>query len=91
MKYPVCSFLDLLEKSRVISQQPGERSYHIFYQLLTGADQELLNELLLTRQVKSYRFIENGEVAVDNLDDTEEFQATIVSTSLTINRFSILI
>ncbi len=71
-------YSDLLEKSRVVSQQPGERGYHIFYQLLAGADQELLNELLLTRQVKSYRFVENGEVSVDNMDDAEEFQATNV-------------
>ncbi len=70
---------DLLEKSRVIQQQPGERCYHIFYQLLAGADNELLGKLLLNRQVKTFHFLENSEVSVDNVDDAEEFKSTQVS------------
>ena len=70
---------DLLEKSRVIFQQSGERCYHIFYQLLRGAPPELINELLLTNQIQQYKFLAHGTTQVDGVDDAVMYRATRVS------------
>ncbi|KUF89714.1 hypothetical protein AM588_10005209 [Phytophthora nicotianae] len=39
----------LLEKVRLLHQNPEERSFHIFYELLEGADKELLDALGLQK------------------------------------------
>ncbi|XP_070098947.1 myosin-15 [Equus caballus] len=65
----------LLEKSRVIFQQPGERNYHIFYQILSGK-KELHDMLLVSENPYDFPFCSHGVVAVDSLDDAEEFLVT---------------
>lgn len=39
------------------------------------------DDLLLNRQVKSYNFLSNGSVTVDDVDDSEMFKQTEVRWS----------
>ncbi|KAM3878148.1 myosin heavy chain, fast skeletal muscle-like [Diretmus argenteus] len=66
----------LLEKSRVTFQLSAERSYHIFYQLMTGHKPELLDALLITTNPYDYHMVSQGEITVKSIDDVEEFMAT---------------
>uniref|UniRef100_A0A3B4E4S0 Myosin motor domain-containing protein n=1 Tax=Pygocentrus nattereri TaxID=42514 RepID=A0A3B4E4S0_PYGNA len=66
----------LLEKSRVTFQLSAERSYHIFYQLMTGHKPELLEALLITTNPYDYSMISQGEITVKSINDVEEFIAT---------------
>uniref|UniRef100_H2QN23 Myosin heavy chain 15 n=1 Tax=Pan troglodytes TaxID=9598 RepID=H2QN23_PANTR len=65
----------LLEKSRVIFQQAGERNYHIFYQILSG-QKELHDMLLVSANPSDFHFCSCGAVTVESLDDAEELLAT---------------
>ncbi|XP_076850417.1 myosin, heavy chain 7B, cardiac muscle, beta a isoform X2 [Brachyhypopomus gauderio] len=66
----------LLEKSRVIFQQPGERSYHIYYQIMSQKKPELLDMLLVSSNPYDYHFCSQGVTTVENLDDAQEFLGT---------------
>uniref|UniRef100_A0A7N6FGK0 Myosin-7B n=1 Tax=Anabas testudineus TaxID=64144 RepID=A0A7N6FGK0_ANATE len=66
----------LLEKSRVIFQQPGERSYHIYYQIMSQKKPELLDMLLVSSNPYDYHFCSQGVTTVENLDDGQELMGT---------------
>jgi len=66
----------LLEKARVTYQNPDERSFHIFYQMLKGMSPDELKECLLTNSPNNYELLSNGDVIVDSLADKDLFQET---------------
>ncbi|NWY47001.1 MYSS protein, partial [Sylvia atricapilla] len=66
----------LLEKSRVTFQLKAERSYHIFYQIMSNKKPELIDMLLITTNPYDFHFVSQGEVTVPSIDDQEELMAT---------------
>uniref|UniRef100_A0A1I8QBZ8 Myosin heavy chain, muscle n=1 Tax=Stomoxys calcitrans TaxID=35570 RepID=A0A1I8QBZ8_STOCA len=66
----------LLEKARVISQQSLERSYHIFYQIMSGSVAGVKEYCLLTDNVYDYHIVSQGKITVASIDDADEFTLT---------------
>lgn len=67
----------LLEKSRVVQQAEGERSYHIFYQFCAGAD-DTLRERINLRPAKDYRYLNQSScLHIDNVDDAARFRVML--------------
>uniref|UniRef100_A0A7E4VF43 Myosin motor domain-containing protein n=1 Tax=Panagrellus redivivus TaxID=6233 RepID=A0A7E4VF43_PANRE len=64
----------LLEKSRVIKQAPGERSFHIFYQIMSN--EKLRKQFFLDDDIRKYNFVSQAEITVPGMDDTEEYGIT---------------
>ncbi|XP_018304629.1 myosin heavy chain, muscle isoform X20 [Mycetomoellerius zeteki] len=62
----------LLEKARVISQQTLERSYHIFYQMMSGSVKGLKDICLLSNNIYEYVNVSQGKITIPNVDDGEE-------------------
>nr|XP_025035930.1 unconventional myosin-Ie-like [Pelodiscus sinensis] len=76
----------LLEKSRVVSQNPGERSFHVYYQLLEGASPEQRENLGITSPDYYYYLNQSASYKVDDMNDQQEFQETLVRRGQAVNK-----
>ncbi|KAJ2905666.1 myosin-11 [Zalerion maritima] len=79
------AFIDwyLLEKSRVVRINSQERNYHIFYQLLKGADRRTKQELLLDGlDVDDFNYTRDGNETISGISDREEWEALMEAFSV---------
>ncbi|XP_067340977.1 unconventional myosin-Ih isoform X2 [Channa argus] len=77
----------LLEKSRVVHQNHGERNFHIFYQLVEGGEEELLRWLGLERNCLHYSYLVQGGCAkVSSINNKSDWR--MVRKALSVIEFS---
>uniref|UniRef100_A0A3B4EIH4 Osteoclast-stimulating factor 1 n=1 Tax=Pygocentrus nattereri TaxID=42514 RepID=A0A3B4EIH4_PYGNA len=72
----------LLEKSRVVSQNNGERNFHIYYQLLSGATKEQRENLGITTPDYYLYMNQSGTYTVEDVDDKKDFSETVSAMSV---------
>ncbi|UIZ21226.1 hypothetical protein KXD40_000301 [Peronospora effusa] len=72
----------LLEKVRVVHQNDGERNFHVFYELLAGAEDTMKKKLYLENMsVLDFQYINGGRCFQrnDGVRDDKQFQLVLQS------------
>ncbi|XP_070777425.1 unconventional myosin-Ig isoform X1 [Enoplosus armatus] len=76
----------LLEKSRVVQQQDGERNFHSFYQLLRGGSDKMLESYHLQNDPAVYTYTKEGAATATSNNDRSSHKA--VMSALEVIGFS---
>jgi len=64
----------LLEKSRLTYQQPLERCYHAFYNIMSDQVPDLKEKCFLSNDIRDYWYVSQGKLTVPSIDDREDMQ-----------------
>merc|ERR1719342_1434603 len=64
----------LLEKSRLTYQQPLERCYHSFYNIMSDQVPDLKEKCFLSNEITDYWYVSQGKLTVPSIDDKEDMQ-----------------
>mmetsp|Transcript_7888 Transcript_7888/g.13279 ORF Transcript_7888/g.13279 Transcript_7888/m.13279 type:complete len:1294 (-) Transcript_7888:21-3902(-) len=67
----------LLEKSRVALQAENERNFHVFYQLLAGADDQMRTDFYLGPPEEYELLNKSGCIYIEGTDDAQEFHENL--------------
>ena len=68
----------LLEKSRVVHINSSERNYHVFYQLMCGADSKMRREFLLQdMEVEDFEYTKHGNDTISGVSDMAEWKVLL--------------
>lgn len=67
----------MLETARITNVEENNRSFHIFYQIITQGCQDFYTENLAMSDVDSFSYLNKGSKDADGIDDAEDYRNTI--------------